>query len=65
MQEGASNSWSPETESYNGPISVKLQAFKGLILRGFEYASTVCNPYQLYFQDNLEKVQKESARFIN
>ena len=46
------------------PVSVKLQAFKGLIRPGLEYASAAWDPYQLYLQDNLEKVQKQSARFI-
>lgn len=46
------------------PASVKLQAFKGLIRPGLEYASAAWDPYQLYLQDNLEKVQKQSARFI-
>ena len=45
-------------------VSVRLQAFKGLIRHGLEYASAACDPNQLYLQYNLEKVPKQSARFI-
>lgn len=46
------------------PQSVKLQAYKGLIRPGLEYACTAWDPYQLYLQDSLERVQKQAARFI-
>ena len=47
------------------PPSVKLQAFKGLIRPGLEYASAAWDPHQQYLQESLEKVQKRSARFIS
>ena len=45
------------------PVNVKLQAFKGLILPVHEYASAARDLYELCLQDNLEKDQRQSARF--
>ena len=48
----------------NCPTDVRLQAYKGLIRPVLEYACTVWDPHQNYLKEQIENVQKRSARFI-
>ena len=45
-------------------ISVKLQAYIGLVRPSLEYASEAWDPFQIYLKDKIEHVQTQSARFI-
>ena len=46
------------------PMDVKMQAYKGLIRPVLEYASPIWDPHTANLADQLERVQKRSARFI-
>ena len=48
----------------NCPQEVKLQAYKGLVRPILDYASAIWDPHTLILSDQLEKVQRRSARFI-
>ena len=44
---------------------VRLQAYKGLVRPVLEYVSTAWDPHQQYLKDQIENVQKRSARCIS
>ena len=46
------------------PLDVKESAYKGLVRPILEYGSSVWDPQSILLQDELEKVQKRSARFV-
>ena len=46
------------------PSEVKMQAYKGLVRPILEYACPIWDPHAAYLEDQLERVQKRSARFI-
>ena len=46
------------------PEKLKQTAYFSLIPSFMEYGATVCDPYQKYNSDKIERVQRQAARFV-